>query len=120
MAKANNAYSEKLDGGKHKEKEMIALSWKVKELDGLGEKRRRLHSDVKDLLKSKDNDNEDNVPSRLRTIRQKAAAFVKGIVRHQRNAATHVLVFMISPEQRNKKTLCLTGSVFALQRDIGC
>ena len=86
---------------------MIALSWKVKELDDLGEKGRRLHSDVIDSLKSKDNNNEDNVPSRLRTIRQKAAAFVKGIVCHQRNAATHVLVYMISLEERNKKPYAL-------------
>ena len=107
LAKANNAYSEKINGGKHKEKEMIALSWKVKELDDLGEKGRRLHSDIKDLLKLRENNNEVNVPSRLQTIRQHATAFVKGVVRHQRNAATHILVFMISPEERNKKPYAL-------------
>jgi len=36
----------------------IALSWKVKELDYLGEKERRLHSDVKDLLSSRGTNNE--------------------------------------------------------------
>jgi len=32
---------------------MIVLSWKVKELDDLAEKGRRLHSDVKNLLNGK-------------------------------------------------------------------
>jgi len=86
------------------------LSWKVKELNDLGEKGRALHSDLKDLmhkLQSRDDNNKDNVPSCLTTLRQKATAFLKGIVRHQRNAATHVLVFMISPEERNKKPYAL-------------
>jgi len=47
LSRTNNTYSEKLDGGKHKEKEMIALSWKVKELNDLGEKGRALHSNLK-------------------------------------------------------------------------
>jgi len=71
LTKANNTYSEKLGTEKHREKEMIALSWKVKELDDLGEKGRKLHSDVNNLLNGRGN--ESNVPSRLQTIRQKSS-----------------------------------------------
>jgi len=67
---------------------MIALSWKVNELDDLWEKGRKLHSDVNNLLNGRGN--ESNVPSCLWTIRQKAADLVKGVVCHQQNAATYI------------------------------
>ena len=50
---------------------------------------------------------QENIPRILQTIRQKAITFVKDVARHQRTAATHVLVFMISSEERNKKPYAL-------------
>ena len=35
---------------------------------------------------------QENVPSRLNGTRKKIISFVKGVTRHQRTAATHVLV----------------------------
>ena len=43
----------------------------------------------------------------FRPFDKKAADFVKEVVRHQRNSATHILVFMITPEERNKKPYAL-------------
>ena len=110
LAKANNTYSEKLETERHKQKDMIALSWKVKELNDLGESGRQVYAEVKALtsrLQVGVGSREENIPRSLQTIRQKATSFVKGLVRHQRTAATHVLVFMISNEERNKKPYAL-------------
>ena len=49
LSKANNTYSEKLQSDRQKEKEIIILSWKVKELSELNETGRYLHSEVSQL-----------------------------------------------------------------------
>lgn len=50
---------------------------------------------------------EDNIPARLTTLRKSATTFVRAASRHKRTAATHVLIFMISPEERNSKPYAL-------------
>ena len=50
---------------------------------------------------------EENIPRRLTTIRQRVVTFIRGITCHKRTAATHVLVFMVSPEERNRKPYAL-------------
>ena len=50
---------------------------------------------------------QDNIPSQLSSLCQKLTSFIKGITRHQRTAATHVLVFMISAEDRRKRPYAL-------------
>ena len=68
---------------------------------------RKLHSNI-DVLLMKVGENhslwvQDNVPSQLKGIRKDLVSFIKGVTRHQRTAATHILVFMISNEERRKK-----------------
>ena len=46
---------------------------------------------------------QEYLPSKLDSVKNAAEEFVKGVTRHQRVAATHCLVIMISPEERNKK-----------------
>ena len=46
---------------------------------------------------------EENIPRQLTSIRQSLISFIKGVTRHQRTAATHVLVFMISSEERRTR-----------------
>ena len=50
---------------------------------------------------------EDNIPGQLKDICKQLAVFIKGVTRHQRTPATHVLVFMISNEERDKKPYTL-------------
>ena len=105
LTKANNTYSEKLETERHKQKDMIALSWKVKELNDLEESGRQVYAEIKALssrLQVGVGSSEENIPYSLQTIQQKVTAFVKGVVCHQRTAEMHVLVFMISNEERNK------------------
>lgn len=49
----------------------------------------------------------DNILSQLSSLCHKLTSFIKGITRHQRTAATHVLVFMISTEDRRKRPYAL-------------
>jgi len=87
------------------------LSWKVKELNELGEVGRSLHSEVNQLRQDVQSDQciwrGDNIPRQLKNIRDKVVAFITGLTRHQCIPATHVLVFMISNEERNRKPYAL-------------
>ena len=46
-----------------------------------------------------------NIPKRFKNIRKEIVSVIKGVTRHQRIAATHVLVFMISNEERRKNNM---------------
>ena len=110
LTKTNDTYSQKLETERYQQKEMITLSWKVKELNDLGESGRQVYAEIKALtsrMQVREGSRQENIPRILQTIRQKAITFVKGVARHQRTAATHVLVFMISSEERNKKPYAL-------------
>jgi len=88
---------------------LIVLAWKVKELSELNEIGRELYRKIS-LLANKvreDVQTQENIPSQLTTVRTKLLAFIKGVTRHQRTPATHVLVFMISSEDRRKKPYAL-------------
>ena len=57
-----------------------------------------------DKLKDDNTDRiSENLPRILTTIKQRLKLFIQRSTRHKRTAATHLLVFMISPEERNKK-----------------
>ena len=111
LTKANAAYSEKQQSGRSSEKTLINLAWKVKELTDLNESGRGLLRKVVamvDLLTQQQQSlREENVPRRLAAIRKELSVFVKRVTRHQRTAATHLLVFMISCEERKKKPYAL-------------
>ena len=111
LIKFNNTYSEKLQSSKQNEKELITLAWKVKELTELNDNGRKLHSDINHLINKIEQGRhlqvQENIPSQLMMNRQKLVSFIKGVTRHQRTPATHILVFMISTEDRRKKPYAL-------------
>ena len=80
---------------------MIILAWKIKELTELGEIGRQLFSEIR-LCRDKI-ESEQNVTNQLRLIQQRLVTFIKGVTRHQRTAASHILVFIISSEDQRKK-----------------
>lgn len=70
-----------------------------------------------------------NIPRKLTNLRAHATLFVKGGTCLRRTAATHLLVFMISPESRSQKPYALpiqcvpykglsVGAIRALQNKI--
>lgn len=87
------------------------LAWKVKELSELNEIGRKLFAVITRLVtKIKSNDSvwvEENILSQLNRIRSGLVSLITGVTRHQRIAATHILVFMISSEEQRKKPYAL-------------
>ena len=91
--------------GKYTEKVMFSLVWNVRELEHLNSKGRSLHVEISTLLDKLKDPSFDRkyLPSKLDSVKNAAEEFVKGVTRLQRVAATHCLVIMISPEERNRK-----------------
>ena len=90
---------------------MYSLCWTVDELSRLNDEGRKLYVEVTDLLELLEDDSTDliltNVARRISKLQEKLLPFIQGVTRHKRNKATHVLVTMISPSQRNKKPYAL-------------
>ena len=110
LTQANNTYSEKIQQDRNREKDLAALAWKIKKLSELNENGRMLHTVIGAIttkLTGQCRWIQDNIPSQLKEIRQKLIMFIKGVTRHQRIPATHVVVFMISNEERDKKPYAL-------------
>ena len=108
---SNNLYSEKMTHANHGDQEMINLLWKVKELDELNKMDQKLYGDIAQVIaKINSSDSvwvEENIPVQLQGIRKSLLCFIKGLTRHKRTTATHILVFMISSEERRKKPYAL-------------
>lgn len=90
---------------------MLELAWDVEELNKLNDTARQLIVEGK-AFSDKLNDPEydkiaDNFGRKLSIFKVPSTAFLKKAVRYQRTAATHLLVKMISPEERNKKPYAL-------------
>ena len=91
---------------------MFELGWEITELENLNETGRKLLVDLRSLLMKYNaptpNDFVDeDVPNCLKSFCSDLTQFIKNVVVHQREPATHVFVFMISPEERNKKPYAL-------------
>ena len=90
---------------------MIYSSWNLKELTELHESGRQLVVDLNGICEKLQDEHcdwvEKNIPRHLATIRKRVTIFIQAASRHRRTAATHVLVFMISPEERNQKPYAL-------------
>ena len=82
LAKASQCYSEKQEAGKSREKHLVYLAWKVKELSDLNESGRKLSVDVKCLLDKVQDLNwvRDNVPRRLSVLRQRIITFIRSTI----------------------------------------
>ena len=51
---------------------------------------------------------QENISRQLAVTKQKLVNFIKSITRYKHTAATHILVFMISTEDRHKKPYALS------------
>lgn len=111
LCKVNDEYEKKQEEGKQG-KEMFGLAWDIKELTDLNEEGRQIIVDCSTLGDRLSDINYDrisnNLASRCQHIRERILSFVKRTVKYRRTAATHVLVVMISPEERNSKPYALT------------
>ena len=106
LQEAQSAYEEKHQSGTT-DKVLTTLAWKVKELEDLQKQGRGLVIEV-DSLTTRLSDGscdliQENIARRLTSLRKELSSFVQGLSRYQRTAATHIFVFMISPEGRKRK-----------------
>ena len=111
MKNSNDSYSSKLQSEKYKEKDLINLAWKIKEVSELDEIGRQCYREISTLASRIELNHylweEENIPRQIKNIRQRVITFIKGVTRHKRTAATHILVFMISNEERRTKPYAL-------------
>ncbi len=111
LRKSQNRFEEKLSSGKKtSDKDMFALSWTVDELGRLNSDGRDMYVEVISLGALLKDDSADliqaNLARMLSALQSKCLSF-RGVSRHTRNAATHMLVTMISSSKRNKKPYAL-------------
>ena len=90
---------------------MFELGWEIEELENLNQTGRKLLADARSLCVKYSSPLHDivdeNIPKLLKSFCIDLTQFIKNTVAHQREPATHIFVFMISPEERNKKPYAL-------------
>ena len=100
-----------LASGKASDKSLQKLSWNIEDLTQLNEEGRRLLVNLRCIKQLADGTNERfiscNTPRQLTTFRSSVVRFLQNVYRFRRVAATHIFVFMISPEQRDRKPYAL-------------
>jgi len=86
------------------EESLVALAWDVEEYETLITKNaeiRKLIAEVKEMLPTPEQ--QGNLARALRQLRDDLKAYVKNVTMKKREAASHLLIFMISDEQRAMK-----------------
>lgn len=111
LVKVNNEYATKQQGGVSTEKLMMRLAWNIKDLSDLNECGRKVIQEC-DIIKQRLDDCSydrisNNLAKTVSMLCDLARTFVKEVTKFKRVAATHVLVLMISPEQRASKPYAL-------------
>ena len=95
--------------GKSTRQVLYSLGWTVDELGRIVKEGRQLYVDISSLrstVRAKQRSGE-NIPRILSNLRPRLTDFVKLATRQRRVAATHVLVIMISSEERSVKPYAL-------------
>ena len=111
LSEANDNYSSKLASKHATNQALFSLGWKVDELSRLTELGRdvrvRSKTILDRLMNAECNLVQENIPKQLADLRSDAVCFIEGVTRSKRVAAIHLLVFMISPEDRQQKPYAL-------------
>ena len=88
---------------------VYSLGWKIDELSRLNEQARQLSVDLTVAQEYIEDENKSlkDINRQLSHIRDHLKHFIKTVTRHKRTPATHVLVTLISPSDRNRKPYAL-------------
>ena len=93
---ANDAYTKVLNGCTSSEQSKMELAWNVIRFEELLQKLVQLQSDLNGVISGDNNVN-------LLSVKSNILSYLKGLYSKKRVAATHILVFMIADELRNRK-----------------
>ena len=96
---ASGVYTKAIQVGKSSDQKLMELSWSVVEFEKLVEKCRNLQVELRSFADSMRNANTRN----LTALKSSLLIYLKELFSKKRTAASHVLVFMIADELRNKK-----------------
>ena len=98
---ANKAYEDKLQSDSTEQK-MVSLIREIEELKSINSEGQRIHEGLMTCTKfyTLSSFKQNSVAGKLTSIRQKLLQFTKRITYFKRIPATHVFVFMISPERK--------------------
>ena len=93
------------------------MAWDVKELSDLNEVGRELTIECSTLVDKLMDPSYDiivnNLANQISSFRGRVMSFVKTVIKYCREPATHILVVLISPEERNKKPYALAVQCIA-------
>lgn len=105
LKKAITEFDKKKADGNATDKTMFSLGWTIDELSRLNSKGQDVYVNTVTAMESINGGNVrvESLSRTLFLLKQDMKELVKGISRHKRKAATHVLVTMISPSDRNRK-----------------
>ena len=110
LTKATSEYEESLESKKVSNKMQYRLGWNV-DLSRLNEEARKMFVEVSSLLDKIWDTSFDlataNVPRKVSDVRSALSTFITALSKHTRIAASHIFVFMISSDKR-QKALCNT------------
>ena len=95
---ANDAYRKALNGGKATEQKMMELSWSAVGFEELVKKVRGFQNDLKDFEQGGGGSGVD-----LFELKSSLLHYLKDLYSKKRIAASHLLIFMIADELRNRK-----------------
>jgi len=109
LLKANREYEDKMKSGHSADQTMFSLSWDIEELKTLNSQGRAIHHELLACIEccALGLFEQHNIPRRLVTIRKQLVNFVKRTVHFRRTPATHIFVFMLSSDRRDKKPYAL-------------
>ena len=96
---ANGAYRRALQGGKATEHKLMELSWSVVGFEELVKKVRGFDGHLKDFV----GEGGGAAGVNLHSLKSDLLKYLKDLFSKKRTAATHLLVFMIADELRNRK-----------------
>lgn len=107
LNKATSEYEKSLGSKKISDKMQYRLGWNVDDLSRLNEEARKMSVEVSSLLDKVRNTSFDlttaNVPRKVSDVRSALLTFVTALSKHTRTAASHIFIFMISSDKRDKK-----------------
>ena len=111
LTQAQRAYEEKIESSRTPKNILLRLAWNVQDLQELLASVRQLSVDIVTLKDEIEDENydpvEQNTAKTLKSLQSKLIETVKRLSKHQRTAATHILVVMVSPENRSRKPYAL-------------
>ena len=111
LCDAQKAYEDKVGSVRTPQNVLLKPAWSVQELQELTSTVCQLIVDIaslKDKLQDPHYDIvKENTAPTLKCLRSELVEIVKKLSKHQRTAATHIFVVMVSPESRSKKPYAL-------------